>query len=191
MKKKFFAGLVLAGTLAASVLVSLPAAAAPDTAAADPAWEKFASARRVFQIRLAELAARRWPEYTGFFTAHRNLQLAYIERRNVVFYYLKEHDPARIVRDHGGEAFLSFSWKPEEEKIFAKEIPGYEALTGEIAALKAKTDRFKYRDVLKDRFSRLEIDPEYLALMRDMSRSIGEGERTLAKAAASLRPKEK
>ncbi len=172
--------LLIAGTM-------LPAQArTPD--AADPVWEKFVSARRVFQIRLCELAGRRWPEYAAFFAAHRDLQLTYIERRNIVFYHLRDTQPDRIVRNQGGEAFLNFGWTPEEEQLFIKTIPGYGALLGEIKTLKAKTDKFKKRDVLRDRFARLEIDPEYLALMRDMTRSITEAERALHQAAPPTIP---
>lgn len=166
--------LLVAGTM-------LPAhARTPDTV--DPAWEKFVAARRVFQLRLCELAVRRWPEYAPFFTAHRDLQLAYIERRNLVFYRFKDTQPNRIIRDKGGEAFINFGWTPEEEKLFVKTIPGYGELLQEIRGLQSKTEKFKKRDALRDRFSRLEIDPEYLALMREMTRSVMEAERTLNQA---------
>lgn len=161
---------------------AIPAAAAPSTDPLDDVWEQFTKARRVYQIRLCELASRRWPEFAGFFKDYRDLQLAYIERRSIAFYNLKKTDPARIVRDKGGEAFLQFSWSEEDEKRFLKEITGYQDLSSEIERLKSRTDNFKKRDLLRDRFSRLEIDPEYLALMRDMTRSILEAERALSKA---------
>jgi hypothetical protein len=163
----------------AACLMLAPSTAAAE-AAQDPAWEKFTSARRVFQIRLCELASRRWPEYASFFAAHRDLQLAYIERRGMVFYHLLAVEPSRVVRDQGGEKFLNFSWTEKEEKKFFGEIAGYAALSAEIANLKSVNAKFKKRDLLRDRFSRLEIDPEYLGLMREMSRSIAEAERALA-----------
>jgi hypothetical protein len=175
---------VIAAASFAAALTLAPFAAAVESAP-DPAWEKFTSARRVFQIRLCELASRRWPEYASFFAAHRDLQLAYIERRGMVFYHLLSVDPSRVVRDQGGEKFLNFSWTEEEEKKFFGEIAGYAGLSAEIAKLKAANAKFKKRDILRDRFARLEIDPEYLGLMREMSRSIAEAERALA---LSLRP---
>ena len=38
-------------------------------------------------------------------------------------------------------------------------------------------------EALKDRFARLELDPEYLALMRDMGQAIADGERMLQSSA--------
>lgn len=163
---------------AVSLQSALPALAAP--ASPDAAWEKFVSARRVFQTRLADLAARRWPAHRQFFELHRDLQLAYIERRNLVFYELLRSDPARIVRDQGGQRFIGFEWSQTEDAAYAKSIPGYADLAAEIATLRRRSESFKDREVLRDRFARLELDPDYLVLMRDMGRSIEEAERLLA-----------
>lgn len=179
MKRILFLSLFVA---AGSLTFSSFAEAQTQPAASDAAWEKFISARRLYQIRLCELASARWPEYANFFAAHRDLQLAYIERRNLVFYRLQKSDPSRIVRNHGGEAFLNFSWSQEEEQNFLKTLPGYQGLNGEIRRLQANADKFKKRDELRDRFARLEIDPEYLLLMRDVTRSINEAEQILAKS---------
>jgi hypothetical protein len=138
-----------------------PARAADAT---DPAWEKFTSARRVFQMRLAELAAQRWPKYVDFFVAHRDLQLRYMDRRTVVFYYLLKNEPARIVRNQGGQVFMNFAWDKSEEKSFDEKIPGFSRLSSVIAKLETKTKNFKNRATLKDKFARLEIDPDYLGL---------------------------
>ncbi len=177
---------IAAASFAAALMLAPLAAEAESTQ--DPAWEKFTSARRVFQIRLCELASRRWPEYAAFFAAHRDLQLAFIERRGMVFYRLLAVDPSRVVRDQGGEKFLNFSWTEDEEKKFFGEIAGYAGLSSEIATLKAINAKFKKRDILRDRFSRLEIDPEYLGLMREMSRSIAEAERALALSLPASNP---
>lgn len=150
----------------------------------DPVWEKFTAARRAFQLRLCDLASRRWPEYAQFFQAHRDLQLSYIERRNLVFYHFRRAEPDRIVRDKGGEAFLNFGWSEEDHVRFLKEVPGYDTLFQEIQALQKRVSAFKKRDVLRDRFERLEIDPEYLALMREMTRAVTDAERQLAQSEA-------
>ena len=137
------AGLVLA----ASAFV--PQAAA-ESQAPDPAWEKFASARRVFQVRLCELASRRWPEFSSFFADHRDLQLAYLERRNLAFYRLMAVDPARIVRTEGGQRFLGFVWTSEEDRQFQEAVPGYAQVTGEIGKLKAKDALTPVQEMLSD-----------------------------------------
>lgn len=162
--------------------VSAQSATSSETAASgtDSVWEQFAAARRVFQIRLCDLAIERWPRNKKFFVTHRDLQLAYIERRNLVFYHFKNNAPSRIVRDKGGEAFLNFTWTPDEDVAFMKSIKGYKDLSAEIERLKKQSERLAHSKELREQFARLEIDPAYLALMRETTRSIGEAERLLA-----------
>ncbi len=52
MKHKLFLSLFLAAALAAPALAE----------GTDPAWEKFTSARRVYQMRLAEMSDDKVPE---------------------------------------------------------------------------------------------------------------------------------
>lgn len=170
--------LTIAGFLTAVSLIAAPMLAAAYESP-DPAWEKFTSARRVFQVRLCEMATRRWPEFASFFADHRDLQLGYLERRSLVFYQFLSADPSRIVRTEGGQKFLGFSWTQEEEQGFVKGIPGYSQVSSDIAKLKKSTEKFKNRAALKDRFARLELDPEYLSLMRETGISIAEAERLL------------
>jgi hypothetical protein len=170
--------LTITGFLTAVSIFSSPMiAAAFETP--DPAWEKFTSARRVFQVQLCEMATRRWPEFASFFAGHRDLQLGYLERRNLVFYQLMSTNPSRIIRAEGGQKYLGFTWSEEEDRQFAKSIPGYSQVSADIAKLKKSTEKFKNRAALKDRFARLELDPEYLALMRETGKSIAEAERLL------------
>jgi hypothetical protein len=157
------------------LITALMIASAAQAADKDVAWETMNAIKRDFQQSFFESAVAKWPEYKELLMQYRELQLAKIERRSMIYYYWLENEPDRIVRDQGIERYLNFQWTRRDIAIFNAKVEGFKELNQRVEYLNSKNYKDKDWKKFTAVLSSIATDADYKKLLADMAASFEAG----------------
>jgi hypothetical protein len=145
----------------------------------DEAREKAAAAQQRFQQDMYDMLASRWGHLEGLAAAQRDLQLAYIEAQSLRFYFLLQHDPAKIVRDQGISPFLNFDWTDENNDQLRADSPEYMELEKRIKKLRGRSDGHAQWPEAREKALSLQSEPDFQDAMERLKEAFEEVEELL------------
>jgi hypothetical protein len=105
---------------------------------AGQAWSTYSLAQKKYQNDLAGLIVRSDMRFKNIAIIQRGLQLAYINKRTLQFYYLLNIKPKVICLSEGVSAFANFPWEENDTKTLGNSNPEFAKLLKEIETLKNK-----------------------------------------------------
>ncbi len=110
----------------------------------DPAWNRYARAKKAWQLALQKLVVQERPEFEKVAAVNLRLQFLLIDLRTRRFEYLLKHDPQRLHRNRGLASFVNFDWSQNDTFALRAADPQAKQLESRIRA--ARRSRSRGRD---------------------------------------------
>jgi hypothetical protein len=150
-------------------------------------WDDYIVAKKRLQTDLAKLLTDKWPDLKGIAALNKDQQFALIEKLNMKFLYLVEHDPGRIVLDDGMSVFSNFAWAESDTDKLRETDPKFAKLETWIAEIDKAIAEHPKRDGIHARVLELMKDEVYRSMTSRYQKRLDQLAESLVIAAREAR----
>ncbi|MCZ6834469.1 MAG: hypothetical protein O7G85_01720 [Planctomycetota bacterium] len=145
----------------------------------DPLRQKVSEAQVQFQEQFCKLLLSEAPRIRELVEINRDLQIAYIHRRDMRYEHFWSHDPERINMTDGHMEWLNWDWTEQDEQALFSDSSVYAQLQDRISELKGRNKEHPMWPEAREEFSRMKEDTRLKAIEERFQKVLEEIDREL------------